>query len=297
MKVITVLSFILCLLMPLDIHADQIIKDSKILNEHNIKIFIGEKNDNSIVLHSRDNLNMMGSFFLLSPGAPYALIGKIFEGTLLRECGDQVPGIGFYNDGHSGFLVASGEKVKDIIRWYPANSIREPMNNTCVKHIDTTNNAKISYFSTENQSEIIYQVKWKRVYSDTEVREACQEMAEWNIVKLKRSKGDTIESFTEKCIAQEWACKEEYYNVVGLLNNDICRNIITSVTDCNGKVEKGSRLREFLGLLEFYDGMNKETWFLWDAPGYEGDGIYVVEKKNLFKKRKKYEGWLVYNGC
>jgi hypothetical protein len=296
MKVFTALWVLIFLLIPMNVHADEIIKDSKILNEHNIKIFVGENNDDSIVLHFRDGVDEKDGVFLLSPNEPQSLKGKRFKGTLLRECGDPGPGVGFYKDGRSGFLIASGEKVKEIIRWYPAKPTKEPLNNSCIGQISPADSAEINYFSSENLSKIIYQVKWEKVYSDSEVRDACKRMAEWNIVELKRGQGETIDSFTEKCINRQWACTDEHYNIVGQFDN-ICRNIMTSITDCNGKNIKGWRLKDFLGVLMFTDNQEKEIWFLWDAPGYEGDGIYAVEKKDLYEEKKDYEGWVVYNGC
>jgi hypothetical protein len=59
----------------------------------------------------------------------------------------------------------------------------------------------------------------------------------------------------------------------------------------------GFDLKEFLGVLKIEYLSMKEVWLLWNAPGYEGDGIYAIEINDIPKKERLFEEWLVYNGC
>ncbi len=68
--------------------------------------------------------------------------------------------------------------------------------------------------------------------------------------------------------------------------------------DCDSRAKKGYDLFEFLGVLKLLDGKREETWLLWNAPGYEGEGIYGIEINDIGRRNKSNnEEWLVYNGC
>ena len=102
----------------------------------------------------------------------------------------------------------------------------------------------------------------------------------------------------EDCINGERYCKDEERVVINLHEkNGKCLQVTNSAIDCEGKATLGVDLREFLGILKIEYNSMKEVWLLWNAPGYEGDGIYAIEINDISNKNRLLEEWLVYNGC
>jgi hypothetical protein len=295
---------LLLLLFSITAEADQFLKKSKILEDNNIKIFVGENQEDAIVLHKEDSLNYNDDVFLLSDDGLYPLKGKMVKRNLLKECGNPIPGIGFNKNGGKGFLIASGEKATKIVRWYPSKIAKKLDNTSCMREFIKTKKTKIHYYQSHGINETIFQIRWRRNLTNDEIQTYCLEMAKWNIVHVrewnpKHREGDTVESFTDECLKKRWYCKFEDYNIVGMTDGQgECRLVTDSVIDCDNKVKKGYNLSEFLGVLKLVDREREETWLLWNAPGYEGEGIYGVEINDIGKEDKSNsEEWLVYNGC
>ena len=79
---------------------------------------------------------------------------------------------------------------------------------------------------------------------------------------------------------------------------NMCRIVLTSeLNDEAMPIEKGDSIQNFLGVLEITYKNQKETWLFWDAPGYEGDGIYGIKIEDLKTFEKPSAEWLVYTGC
>lgn len=293
--ILRVMLFFLIFISSSNADADQFLNKSKILKANDIKIFVGEDQKNAIVLHKEDISNYRDSVYLLAVDGVHSLKGKTLERDLLRECGERVAGTGFRKDNKNGFLIAMGKRVQNIAKWYPAKSIKNGKVSSCVKKVATERGAKIHYDASDGIEEIIFQVKWQRTLSKEERQSYCNEMAKWNI---GHNSNETEASLTEKCLQQEWACKDEDRNVVGLVDKKgACRLIMDAIIDCDGRPKVGHALDKFLGVLKLKDGGQEEIWFLWNAPGYEGDGIYAIEMSDIGQKDRPTEEWLVYNGC
>lgn len=120
--------------------------------------------------------------------------------------------------------------------------------------------------------------------------------AKWN-TKSDRS-ASYKKLYAECLVTPSYHCSDETRVVINLQdNNGKCYGITNSAIDCDGKSGIGENLREFLGILKIQYQSMKEIWLLWNAPGYEGDGIYAIEIKEIPNKKRLLEEWLVYNGC
>jgi hypothetical protein len=120
--------------------------------------------------------------------------------------------------------------------------------------------------------------------------------AKWN-VKIDSSK--IYKKLYEECLKLDSIhCADEERVVINFQDSSgKCLEITNSAIDCDNKAGIGVGLREFLGVLKIEYQTIKETWLLWNAPGYEGDGIYAIEINDIPKKNRLLQEWLVYNGC
>jgi hypothetical protein len=213
---------------------------------------------------------------------------------LLNECGNPIPGVGFKKKGHDGFLMATGKSIEKIIKFYPAQNKTPQDINTCLKVLPKEQKKIIEYRSN-GLNGTIQQIRWKRNLTKDEIEKECDSIAKWNI---KYDKNKTYKELYEKCLGGAWYCKDEERVVINLKdNNGKCLEITNSAIDCHGKAEIGVDLQEFLGVLKIEYQSMKEVWLLWNAPGYEGDGIYAIEINEITHKNRLLEEWLVYNGC
>lgn len=280
------------------IHADQFLTKSNILKSTHIKIFVGENQKDAIVFHDSDIEHVKHSdLYVLTFSGSYSLNGKLSTMDLLNECGDPIPGIGFNKKGLGGFLIAAGRNIDKIIKFYPSQTIqnKSPKDiKTCLKKIPKEQKNIVEYTSNGLKG-VIQQMRWKGNLTKDDIEKQCVSFAKWN-VKIDSSK--KYKDLYENCLSGDtWHCKDEERVVINLYDSNQCLEITNSSIDCDGKTGIGIDLREFLGVLIMEYKSNKEIWLLWDAPGYEGDGIYAIEIKDILKKKRVFEEWLVYNGC
>lgn len=278
------------------VHADQFITKSNILKNADIKIFVGENQKEAIVFHNSDIGNIKDSdLYVLTSRGPYSLKGQLVKMDLLNECGNPIPGIGYKKKGHDGFLIATGENIDKIIKFYPAQRKSPKDIKTCLKELPKAQKNILELTSNGIQGEI-QQIRWKRNLTKDEIKKQCDDFAKWN-VKIDNSKNQ--KELYEKCLGGDVGhCKDEERVAIYLHdNNGKCLEITNSAIDCDGKAGIGVDLREFLGILKIEYKSIKEVWLLWNAPGYEGDGIYAIEINDITNKNRLHEEWLVYNGC
>ena len=276
-------------------HADPFITKSNILKNVGIKIFVGENQKKAIVFHDSDIENIKDSnLYVLNSKGPYSLKGKLEKMDLLNECGDAIPGIGFKKKGHDGFLIATGKDIGKIIKFYPGHSKSLSNIKSCFKEL-IKEQKKVSVYTANILNGNIEQIRWNRNLNADEIEKQCDELAKWN-VKIDNKK--SYKKLYEDCINGERYCKDEERVVINLHEkNGKCLQVTNSAIDCEGKATLGVDLREFLGILKIEYKSKKEVWLLWNAPGYEGDGIYAIEINDISNKNRLLEEWLVYNGC
>ena len=293
-KLLKFIIIIVFLLLPIIATADRFITKSKILKENNLKIFVGENQKEAVVFHLNDldNINDENIFFLTSKGS-HSLKGKLNKMKLLNECDRSDDGIGFEKENKNGFFIASGQNVHNIITWNPSKKIRKKESRFCGLPPDQSVISKNLLFTSDALDQTIYQVRWKRELTKVEIDNRCKGHAEYNMKIFNYNDVARYKEMYESCL--KWDCNFESKQVTGMINKKgQCKELYNSTSDCDGQP---SLLDEFLGVLKLKDNSQEESWLIWNAPGYEGDGIYAIEKKDLGKKENVNSEWLIYNGC
>lgn len=283
-------------LLPVLAHADEFLTRSGALHNAGIRLYVGEDQKDAIGFHIRDiGYAKDSALFVLTSTGARPLKGKLASINLLNECGDPVPGIGFKKKGYDGFLVAVGKDIDKYVKFYPARSRSGGSQKSCLTELPKEQIRIIEYASAGLEG-IIQQFRWKRKLSQSEIEKLCDSFAQWN-VKIDNQK--TYEDLYKICISGPGGhCTDEERVVINIQDsNDKCLEVTNSAVDCDGQATIGVDLREFLGILKIEYKSRKEMWLLWNAPGYEGDGIYAVEINDIPKKPRHFEEWLVYNGC
>jgi len=272
---------------------------SRILKNIGAQILVGE-NQNDAVVFDEDILRKYqvptdgSNTFLISSDGLQSLKGKTVQKNILKACGPPYPGIGFKKEGYKGFLIVTGENLGNMIKWFPAKQININ-NSNCFTGLPNTHEIRFTTFYSDLLNGSINQARWTRKLTEKEIEEECRAMAEWN-VKINKEK--KFEKLYNGCIEGGWVCSEEERLVIVFRDkNGKCDVIINSSIDCDGQAKTGKNLYEFLGVLKLQHESEEEIWLIWNAPGYEGDGIYTIEIEDLKNKEKSSEEWLVYNGC
>lgn len=281
---------------PVLTHADEFLTKSGALYNAGIRLYVGENQKDAIVFHIRDiGYSKESALFVLTTTGARPLKGKLSSINLLNECGHPVPGIGFKKKGYDGFLIAVGKDVDRYIKFFPSRSNLSNSQKSCLTELPKEQ-MKVVEYSSPGLNGIIQQIRWKRNLTQEEIEKQCDSFAKWN-VKIDNQK--SYDDLYKKCISGPgWHCPNEERVVINIQDsNSKCLEITNSAIDCDGKAPIGVDLREFLGVLKVEYKSTKEVWLLWNAPGYEGDGIYAVEINDIPKKSRYFEEWLVYNGC
>ncbi len=290
------LAIFVLMLLPVLTHADEFLTKSGALYNAGIRLYVGENQKDAIVFHTRDiGYTNESALHVLTTAGARPLKGKLSSINLLNECGNPVPGIGFKKKEYDGFLIAVGKDVDRYIKFFPAQSKSAKSQKSCLSELPKEK-MKVVEYSSPGLDGIIQQVRWKRNFTQEEIEKQCDSLAKWN-VKIDNQK--CFEDLYKKCISVPgWHCSDEERIVINLQDsNGKCLEITNSTVDCDGKAPIGVDLRQFLGVLKIEYQSTKEVWLLWNAPGYEGDGIYAVEINDIPKKPRHFEEWLVYNGC
>ena len=284
------------MLLPVLASADEFLTKSSALYNAGIRLYVGENQKDAIVFHNRDiGYTKESALFVLTATGARPLKGKLSSNNLLNECGNPVPGIGFKKKGYDGFLVAVGKDIDRYVKYFPAQSRSAKSQKSCLSELPKEQ-MKVVEYSSAGLDAIIQQIRWKRNLTQEEIEKQCDSFAKWN-VKIDNQK--SYEDLYKKCISGSgWHCPDEERVLINLQDsNGKCLEITNSAIDCDGKAPIGVDLRKFLGVLKVEYQSTKEVWLLWNAPGYEGDGIYAVEINDISKKPRYFEEWLVYNGC
>ena len=274
---------------------------SAILKELGAQILIAENQSDAIVF-DKDILKeyhvpVDGSdTYLISTNGLIPMKGKTSEKTLFEMCADPYPGIGFKKvDGKEIFIV-TGKNLEGAIYWYPAEVITQKnQKSKCFKNVSAKNPKHSSYKSTVPAG-VVQQIRWRRDLTKVELEANCRSFADWN---AKLNQKYNAENMYKECLTgNHYICTNEEKLIVAFKSNDReCKEITSSSIDCDLKAGIGENLHEFLGTLVLKKGTSQETWLIWNAPGYEGEGVYAFEINDLGKKVKPSEDWLVYNGC
>ncbi len=292
------------IILPSPSRANEFLTKSGALYEAGIRLYVGEDQKDAIGFHIRDiGYAKETALFVLTPTGARSLKGKLSPISLLNECGDPVPGIGFKKRGYDGFLVAVGKNIDKYVKFFPAQITSSKSQKSCLTELPKEQ-MKVAEYASSGLDGIIQQVRWKRNLTQGEIEKQCDSFAKWN-VKIDNERtydiGNkrTYEELYKMCMSGPGGhCPLEERVVINLQDNSgKCLEITNSAIDCDGQAPIGVDLREFLGVLRIEYKSRKEVWLLWNAPGYEGDGIYAVEINDISKKPRYFEEWLVYNGC
>ncbi len=248
-------------------HADEFLTKSPALYNAGIKLYVGENQQDAVAFHIRDiGYVKESALFVLTSAGARPLAGKLSSIDLQNECGDPGPGIGFKKKGYDGFLIAVGKDIDKYIKFYPAQRKPTDSYKSCMSE-SPKEQLNIMEYSSPGLDGAIQQVRWKKSLT-------------------KEEKIDYLH------------CPDIERVVINLQDKDgKCLEITNSAIDCDGMATTGFDLKEFLGVLKIEYRSRKEVWLLWNAPGYEGDGIYAIEINDIPEKQRNFEEWLVYNGC
>lgn len=295
------LFFVCLLILPSVATAEQFLTNSNILKAKGIQIFVGENHDDAVVFDkdvlkkyniSKDGTNL----FLITSNGLIPLKGKNVQKNLTQACGDPYPGIGFKKEGNKGFLIAKGYNINGIIKWYPAKELVKQKIPLCLKKITNIKNASFSSYTSSGLKGTIQQISWRKKLTETDFINYCKEMAEHNV---NINKNMSYSNLYNDCIQQKQYCEFEDRVFVSFYDEqNQCKEVTSAIIDCDGKTATaGYDLRKFLGVLKIRSGSKEEVWLLWNAPGYEGEGIFAVEINDIGKREKPSAEWLVYTGC
>ena len=298
MQFLFLVIFIVALTSPAKSLAYPFLTKSKILKNIGAQILVGEDQgdaivfDKDVLMEHKVPADGSGSYLITSNGLK-PLEGKVAPKNLLKMCGDPYPGIGFNKENNNGIFIATGKNLEGVIQWHPAEHIETKKSN-CLKGLPADGVQFASYLSTVLNG-VIHQARWKRVLTNKEIEVNCRSYAEFN---AKINQQTPAENLFKNCMKDSWMCHDEERLIVSFQSNKgECKKVIKSQIDCDGKALAGENLHEFLGVIVIKKDSEQETWLIWNAPGYEGDGVYAIEIKDLGKKVKPSEEWLVYNGC
>ncbi|TAN43837.1 MAG: hypothetical protein EPN22_08850 [Nitrospirae bacterium] len=297
LKAWTILLIIAVLMIsPVLTHADEFLRRSGSLHSAGIRLYVGEDQKDAMGFHIRDiGYAKESALFVLTSKGARPLKGKLSSINLLNECGDPVPGIGFKKKGYDGFIAAVGKDIDRYVKFFPAPIRSGQSQKSCLTELPKEQMKAVEYASAGLDG-IIQQVRWKRNLTQEEIEKQCDSFAKWN-VKIESNK--SYEDLFKMCMSGLGGhCSNEERVVINLQDsNGKCLEITNSSITCDGESPIGVDLREFLGVLKVEYMSRKEVWLLWNAPSYEGDGIYAVEINDIPKKPRHFEEWLVYNGC
>jgi len=297
-KILLFIFIAIIALIPCTSSAYPFLTKSKILKELGVQILVGENQADAIVF-DKDVLKEYdvpidgsGSFIITANGI-VPLKGKTSKKNLFNMCADPYPGIGFNKVNGKGIFIANGTNLKGVIHWYPAEFAKIEQSK-CFNNL-TAGKVKFSSYQSTVLKAIIHQARWSRKLTKNEIMENCKSFADLN---AKRNQQTPVEDLYEECLSSSWPCRDEERLIITFENNNgDCKEVTNSRIDCDGRAGIGEGLREFLGTMIIKKDKAQEIWLIWNAPGYEGDGIYAIEIKDLEKKERPSEEWLVYNGC
>lgn len=254
--------------------ADALVFDKTILKDHNVPV------------DGRDT-------YLITSKGLVPMEGKTITKNLMQMCDNPYPGVGFKKTNGDGIFIATGKDLEGSISWYPAVASNAKSIH-CFEGL-VGGKAKYSSYKSKNLQGAIKQVRWGRKLSDQEIKTKCKEFADYNARLNPETQADDL---NQDCLGGGYICKEEERLIVICeTHNGECKEITNSLIDCDAMAVDGYNLNEFLGTLVIKSGSAQETWLIWNAPGYEGQGVYAIEINDLGKKEKPSEEWLVYNGC
>lgn len=272
---------------------------SKLLKTLGAQILISESHDNYIVFDksilTEYNVPLDGQdTYLISDDGLVPMAGKTTTKNLHEMCTAPYPGVGYKKTTNTDIFIATGKNLEGTINWYPAK-MTNTHNKACFNNQPVKHSIYSSYESIIPKG-IVQQARWNRHLTNEEFKANCRSMADWN-AKVNQQ-ATSIDDLYEKCLTGNWACRDEERLIVFFMNSvGECNEITNTSIDCYGKAEIGDNLHEFLGTLVIQEKSKQETWLIWNAPGYEGEGVYAIEVNDIGQKEKQSEEWLVYNGC
>jgi len=262
-----------------------------------VQVFMGESKNGSILFDKavyKQHLAPQNGhpLYLITPSGLFPLTTQDNTQKLSRTCGEPDTGFGFSKSKESGILMAKGKlKTKSLI-WFPATKVK-CKKNICLKGKNSNKNIKLSSYFVADLNVFIHQSSAERKKNSIDIRKYCHEMAQWN-----EQYGNIYEKVFNSCMESRGYCEAETQLLIEMQQGtNTCKKISYSVINCESQATTGHNLHEFLGVLLIKHEKNQEKWFLWNAPGYEGDGIYAIEFNELGKESRTTEEWLVYNGC
>lgn len=272
---------------------------SKILRDLGIQILVGENQADAIVF-DKAVLKKYGvpadgtDTYLIARKGLRSLRGRASKMNLLKMCAPPYPGVGFNKGNDEGFLIATGKGLEGVIRWYPAETVRYEKSD-CFSNLNA-DDVEFSSYRSEILGGHIHQARWIRALTRTEIDENCRSSADRNAEMNQQTPVD--DSYYKNCLSGGWTCRDEGRLIV-IFDSKAgeCREITNSSIECYGRAGKGEDLRDFLGVVVLRKDSVQETWLIWNAPGYEGDGVYAIEVKDLGKEDTQSAEWRVYNGC
>lgn len=285
------------IMLPTKTPAYPFLTKSQILKAKGIRIFVGENQNDAIVFEKevmeKNGIPKDGSnTFLITSNGLYPLEGMTEERNLVQACGDPYPGIGFKKNGQNGFLISTGINIAGVLKWNPAKVLPKQKPPSCLKKLTKMDNASYSAYASEGLNGVIHQISWRRKLTEVDFINYCKNMAAWN---AKIQKDRSYSELYTKCIEQKWYCDYEDRLIVSIQDErQRCQEITNTILDCDGRASVGKDLHNFLGVLKIRSGSKKEVWLLWNAPGYEGEGIYTIEINDIGKKRNQVKnGWFI----
>jgi len=233
--------------------------NSTIINREGIKLLPAIVKNGKVFIQPFDGVNKEKFFYLLgNDGKMYDLEIKIKDVKEYKDInwgyGDNkaILLVGKLPQLPNGYLVASGDRSKSILKWYQAEIIDQ-------KEKDFESE---TYISKDDS----YGLKKQIIY---------------NISATIRDKL-YFASYRKLKIDQQSCDPKSYKETIGIIIGDgTGKAILNSFTDCDGQ-PKGIKNNYFpigpiLGTLEIKDKFKKEIWIVTEGQGYEVTGIAFIQ--------------------
>ncbi len=249
-------------------YSSQFLEKSELLMKNKIKIFIGDIVENKI---SIDNPSIKKTTNLyIVDGSGIKKTKYIGDGGIQNCRGGsiQAPSFVLTNNSAPLLILSSNKSIK--FKWTKAEKIKS---HKCSNLITDKNTI---YKTSLKDPEIIIRSIHQKRLTAKETREDCKT--------------------DEMCLEMSKTKDRDILNI-GYSNNCLIKNVVQKIRDVDGKEYGQNAIDELLGTLEITDSSVKEEWLIFDAPGYEGDGILGVQKENFMKSDFSKIDWVVYNGC
>ena len=272
-------------------------KRSKILKKTQVEILPAKQEDGKIYVYTQPRRRTTDEIRLLTnAGELVELTGDPSKQAVQDkfECGTRPAATLKSKTGktQAGKFIAIGPKLNEVIKWIPARPTKDQTPN-CIRPKKAFQKENLSVFQTQKSEIRFFIGTWLQPPSLKQMKNWCTGTRDYESCMQDRKKeaaGSDVSAYYQ-------------YHRAGIIYGDTCEILSELELDpypyghgAGDSTKWG--LTGFIGTLILTDKTAKETWYLFDGPGYESSGVdaYLFDE-STGKLDTKNPYSVGYDGC